>query len=131
MAAKGKVVKKCGTDFKHKKWAVKGDERVKGRGSIPKGSLKILDKVYKDIQHTVNVSYCEGCVAYVTNHCSECSKNKVGVKDVHVQTVKDCKDEETQTKFSDFVDALPDTMFTSEGKTLRYMDTLQKRLAFI
>ena len=77
MAAKGKSLKKCGTEFKHKKWAVKPNERIKGRGSIPKSSLKALDKLYKNVEHTATALYCDGCIGYANSHCAECGRTKI------------------------------------------------------
>ena len=128
MAAKGKSLKKCGTEFKHKKWAIKPNERIKGRGSIPRNSLKALDKLYKNVQHTADALYCDGCIAYINNHCAECGREKLSVKDAQVQTIRDSKDGECQTRFSDFVDAGAFENFVlREGKAIEGYSELKKR----
>ena len=55
-------MKKCGTDFMHQEWGITAGQSIKVRRIIPKDTLTILDRQYKDHQYLTTISYCNGAV---------------------------------------------------------------------
>ena len=74
-SARGSFEKQCGTSFYHKDWNIE-NKNIVSRRFIVKTSLDKLDKIVKNQKYNTTVSYCQGCIDYVSLNCTECGRSK-------------------------------------------------------
>ena len=87
-------------------------ESIKVRRNIPKDTLTILDRQYKDHQYPTTISYCNGCIEYLEKTCTECKRESVSMREIGVQASYETTSVGSQTEYQ--------PMDTSGNKNISY-----------